>query len=77
MIGVQLRKRKMSKRDKEPRYGYMCKVDFDWELGCAMGGNDIYPSIKDLKENRKCVSECGIVKVKITLEEVIQEDTRI
>ena len=35
----------------EPRYGYMCKIDWDWELGEALGGNDIYPSLDDLKEN--------------------------
>ena len=53
------------------RYAYMDKVDFDHEVGCALGGNKVYPSLKDLLENEKCVHECGIVKVKIVLEEVI------
>ena len=35
---------------KDSRIGYMCKVDFMWELGEAMGGNKIYASIEDLKE---------------------------
>jgi hypothetical protein len=60
----------------EPRYGYMCKVDFDWELGEALGGTAIYPSVEDLKAERKCVSSCGIVKVKIELEEVVDAGER-
>jgi hypothetical protein len=38
-------------------YGWMCGVDFDFELGEAAGGNKIYPSKEDLMERRKCVSE--------------------
>jgi hypothetical protein len=34
--------------------GFMCATDFVYELGCACGGNVIYPSIEDLKENREC-----------------------
>lgn len=52
---------------------YMDKVDFDYELGEALGGNRVYPSIEDLKKHHSCVKSCGIVKVKISLEEVIQE----
>lgn len=58
------------------RVGYMCKTDFTWEVGEAIGGNTIYPSIEDLKENRKCWEECGIVKVKILIEEVVAESKR-
>ena len=57
--------------EEEPRYGYMCKIDWDWELGVAMGGNTIYPSLEDLKSNHDL--DCGVVKVKITLEEVIEK----
>ena len=56
---------------KEDRFGYMCKIDWDWELGEAMGGTTIYPSLKDLKANHDF--NCGIVKVRISLEEVIDE----
>lgn len=59
---------------KDSRIGYMCKVDFMWELGEAMGGNEIYASIEDLKENRPCVEECGIVKVEINLLEDIKSE---
>lgn len=56
---------------EEDRYGYMCKIDFDWEVGHATGGNTIYPSVKDLKKNHDF--GCGIVKVKILLEEVVEK----
>ena len=58
------------------KFGYMCKVDFDWEIGGAIGGNTVYPSVEDLKDNRTCWEECGIVKVKIELEEVVLESKR-
>ena len=44
---------------------YMCKIDFDYELGNAAGGNTVYPSLKDLKKNHKCWKECGIVQVEV------------
>lgn len=53
--------------------GYMCKIDFECELGCAKGGNRVYPSVADLRENRKCVDECGIVEVRVYCSRVIQE----
>jgi len=55
------------------RVGYMDKVDFDYELGNAKGGNKVFPSIKDLKENKPCIEECGIVEVEIKLRQVVQE----
>ena len=58
-------------RDK-PRYGYMCGVDYQHELGEAMGGCLIYPSIKDLKRDINCWNECGIIKVKVKLVEWIE-----
>lgn len=45
--------------------GYMCKVDFDHEVGYAMGGNIIYPSAEDCVEWRKCTDSCGLVKVQL------------
>lgn len=54
-------------------HGYMCKVDFDHELGAALGGNTIYPSIEDLVKNKSCVDQCGIVRVRIELDEILQE----
>ena len=57
----------------EDKYGYMCLIDWNWELGAALGGNTIYPNIEDLKSNHTMWKSCGIVKVKISFEEVIHE----
>ena len=60
---------------EKPRYGFMCQIDFHHELGEAYPYTEIYPSIKTLKEQRDCVKECGIYKVKIVIEKVIQKGT--
>ena len=36
-------------------------------------GVEIYFSEKSIKAHRKCVKECGIVKIKVSFEEVVQE----
>jgi hypothetical protein len=59
-------------RKKIPRYGYMCLTDFNLELGEALGKAEVYVSVDDLKVHRPCVKECGIVKVKITFVEIMQ-----
>lgn len=41
-------------------------VDWQHEIGEAAGGNTVYPSINDLKENNKCWKSCGIVECEIT-----------
>lgn len=53
--------------------GYMCLTDFECEIGGACGGNVVYPSIEDLRENRRCVDGCGIAEVKVVGVRVIQE----
>lgn len=53
--------------------GYMCKVDFECELGEYHGGNLVYPSIEDIKHHRKCTEQCGIVEVEVVLKRVVQE----
>lgn len=57
----------------DPSIGYMCKTDFEYELGFAAGGTTVYSSIEDLRVNRKCVDSCGIVEVEVILRSVIQE----
>ena len=47
------------------RTGYMCKIDFDCELGAASGGNHVYPSIGDLRDNRGCIALDNIVEVDV------------
>ena len=57
---------------------YMCKTDFEFELGYAAGGNRVYASVEDLKFCRPCADSCGIVAVKIeyayTVEDGSDED---
>lgn len=53
--------------------GYMDKVDFDHEVGCASGGNRVYPTIDALVKAKKCVPSCGIVEVEVRLKRVILE----
>jgi len=55
--------------------GYMCKVNWDYEIGNASGGNRIYPSLEDLKRCTKCWKGCGIVEVKVFFSKVIEEGT--
>lgn len=53
------------------RIGYMCATDFDFEVGEAPGGIQIYRSKEDALAHRSCIRSCGLVKVKIMLEKVI------
>lgn len=53
--------------------GYMCKVDFDHELGNALDGVPVYSSVWDLKKNRPCVDECGIVEVVVEFSKVVEQ----
>lgn len=51
---------------------YMCKTDYDYELGVAAGGTELYASLKDLKASRPCVKECGIVAVRVEFVRVVK-----
>jgi hypothetical protein len=58
----------------DTRKGFMCRTDFLHELGDAMGGNMIYPSLNDLKRCEPCYKQCGVVEVEIKLvREVIKD----
>jgi hypothetical protein len=52
---------------------FMCKVDYEHHLEGDSHGTRVFSDIEDLKTHRKCVSQCGIVKVKIELVEVVQD----
>lgn len=51
--------------------GYMCRIDFECELGVALGGNTIYPDIEDCREKRKCTDICGIVEVEVRCRRIV------
>lgn len=74
IIHLHKQSRKLwAENNRNCEYGYMCKVDFDHELGCALGGNKIYPSLKDLRKHHS-EYHFGSVKVKVSLEEVIRDE---
>jgi hypothetical protein len=55
--------------------GYMCRTDFECELGQAEDGSRIYPSVECLKDHLKCWVQCGIVEVVVKGVRVVVEDT--
>jgi hypothetical protein len=57
-------------RPKKEMILYMCGVDWRHELGEAAGGTPMYGSLADLVKHRKCVSECGVVRLRVTAEEL-------
>lgn len=70
----------------EVRYGYMCGVDFTHHLAEEGRVNDpagapIFGTLEALAEKKPCCMgdtdlHCAIVRVKITLEEVVKNGMR-
>lgn len=54
---------------------YMCLSDYQYELEHASGGFSVYGSIDELKDNRPCVHECGIVELTISSAHIVQDPT--
>lgn len=63
-------------KKREFRIGYMDYTDFNYELGHALGGNIVYSDKADLLESNPCAKECGIVKVRITLDRFVSRPDR-
>ena len=55
--------------------GFMCKTDWDHEIGWASDGNKVYPSIDSVRRERKCTAECGIVEVDVTFVRIVQGES--
>lgn len=53
---------------------YMCKTDFEYELGFASGGNRVFSSIEDLKEYLPCWEDCSIVEVEVNYVKTVVEE---
>lgn len=51
--------------------GYMCYIDWEYEVGGASGGSTVYPSVEDLKRHHTCWAGCGIVEVRVLFNKVI------
>lgn len=56
-------------------HGFMCKIDWDYELGAASDGNKVFPSADALRRAHSSVDACGIVEVAVTLVRVVSEGT--
>ena len=55
--------------------GYMCLVDWEYEIGHASDGNRVYPSLHALQEHHDCWAECGVVEVEVrSIRTVVPED---
>ena len=52
---------------KSRRHGFMDMVDFQHELGEALGGNKIYPNVEDFKQHNPCWNSCGIIEVEVRM----------
>lgn len=46
---------------------YMCAIAWQYEIGHAPKGQQIYPSVAALKEAHPMWEECGIVEVEVTV----------
>ena len=62
-----------SKRDPDSVVGFMCRIDFECELGSASGGNSVFPSVSDLRRCHQMADECGIVMVEVRAVEIVVE----
>jgi len=56
-----------------PRVGYMCQIAYDHEAGETTV--KVYHSIDALRAAHPACDECGIVRVNISLAEIVQECT--
>ncbi len=57
---------------KKTREGFMCQIAFDHELGEIRGHSKVYSSVESLRRGHGVdVDECGIIRVKVTEEEII------
>ena len=53
--------------------GYMCTTDWEHELGVSADPSQIFASAQALKFKKRCWPECGIVRVTVTFEELVEE----
>ena len=51
--------------------GFMCLIDWQHEVGFAVDGNKVYPSLKNLQEHHPMWAECGVVEVQLRAVQVV------
>lgn len=72
-VGTSVPPAAESRAPEKSVIGFMCKVDFDHELGAAADGVPVYPSLGSLKHQRPCVAECGVVRVRVVLDAIVED----
>ena len=66
-----------TKKTKKSKTGYMCATAYTWDLDPDnKHQSEIFGNVKALKEKMTCHEECGIVKVKVVMEEVVLKGKR-
>jgi hypothetical protein len=53
---------------------FMCLIDWKYEAGFNGSGNSIFYSEESLRQHRPCVKNCGIARVKVSFDKVIQDE---
>jgi hypothetical protein len=53
----------------------MCLTDWDYHVDGDSRGCRVYPTEADLRRERACAAECGVAKITMTFEAVVQEPT--
>ena len=53
--------------------GFMCKTDWEFEIGGAADGSKVYPDMESVKKCCGCWKGCGIVKVAVECIETVLE----
>jgi hypothetical protein len=48
-----------------PKIFFICQTDWDFELGEALGGTEVFCSLKDIQNKRVCAKSCGVYKITI------------
>jgi hypothetical protein len=51
--------------------GFMCYIDYAYELGNASGGNKVYPSMEDLYKSHPMADDCGVVEVEVVVKSIV------
>ena len=55
--------------------GYMCLIDFEFELGGNSYGNRVFPSEEECLEHCPCSKACGMVEVAVEFIRIVRPGT--
>ena len=61
----------------EAKIAYVDKIDFEHHIENALGGTLVFATEQDLRENKPCTLECGILEVEITTKRAKNMEAKI